>query len=221
MPERLAVYCGSNDGADPRYLDLAGRLGSGMAKRGIGLVYGGGHVGLMGAVADAVLEHGGTVAGVITEQLVRAEIAHRGLTSLDVVATMHERKARMAELADGFIALPGGLGTLDETVEMLTWNQLGLVAKPVVFLDDGDYFAGLFAFFDRCVDEMFMRGAHRVLAQRARSVDEAIAQALAPAPAPAYKWISPDEVTGQVKAIPPVDPPPEVPVDDDADGGAT
>lgn len=215
MADRLAVYCGSNAGADPRYLDIARRLGSGMARRGIGLVYGGGQVGLMGAVADAVIALGGEVHGVITDRLVRAEIAHQGVTTLETVRTMHERKARMAELADGFIALPGGFGTLDETVEMLTWNQLGLIAKPVVFLDEGDYFAGLFQFFDRSVADMFMRGAHRVLAQRARSVDEAIALALSPAPAPAYKWISPDEVTGQVRAIPPVGAPSE-PVGDEA-----
>ena len=146
----------------------------------------------MGAVADAVLEHGGEVVGVITDQLVRAEIAHLDVTTLEVVDSMHERKARMAELADGFIALPGGFGTLDEALELLTWNQLGLIAKPVVFLDVDGYFAGLFDFFDRAVEANFIRGAHRMLAQRARTVDEAVAIATAPTPETPHKWIDRD-----------------------------
>ena len=136
----------------------------------------------MGVVADAVLAAGGEVIGVITDHLVGAEIAHPALTALEVVDSMHERKARMAELSDGFVALPGGFGTLDETLEMLTWNQLGLLAKPVVFLDVAGFFAPLFDFFDRAVDAGFVRPAHRMLAQRARTVDEAIALAIAPAP---------------------------------------
>jgi uncharacterized protein (TIGR00730 family) len=186
------VFCGSNVGGSPEFIEHAQRLGSAIARRGLGLVYGGGHVGLMGAVADAVLAQGGEVVGVITEQLVRAEIAHGGLTSLEVVDSMHERKARMVELSAGFIALPGGFGTLDETLEILTWNQLGLVAKPVVFLDVEGYFGGLFEFFDRAVDAKFIRGAHRMLAQRARTVDEAVAIAIAPTPETPHKWIDRD-----------------------------
>ena len=192
MSVRIGVFCGSNVGGSPEFLDHAQRLGSAIARRGLGLVYGGGHVGLMGAVADAALEQGGEVVGVITDQLVRAEIAHLGVTSLEVVDSMHERKARMAELADGFVALPGGFGTLDETLEVLTWNQLGLIAKPVVFLDVDGYFAGLFDFFDRAVEASFIRGAHRMLAQRARTVDEAVAIAIAPTPETPHKWIDRD-----------------------------
>ena len=192
MSVRVGVFCGSNVGGSPEFIEHAQRLGSAIARRGLGLVYGGGHVGLMGAVADAVLANGGEVVGVITEQLVRAEIAHGGLTSLEVVDSMHARKARMVELSAGFVALPGGFGTLDETLEILTWNQLGLVAKPVVFLDVDGYFSGLFEFFDRAVDAKFIRGAHRMLAQRARTVDEAVAIAIAPTPETPHKWIDRD-----------------------------
>ena len=193
MSVRVGVFCGSNVGGSPEFIEHAQRLGSAIARRGLGLVYGGGHVGLMGAVADAVLADGGEVVGVITEQLVRAEIAHGGLTSLEVVDSMHERKARMVELSTGFVALPGGFGTLDETLEMLTWNQLGLVAKPVVFLDvDGYFAAAVRRSSTAAVDARFIRGAHRMLAQRARTVDEAIAIAIAPTPETPHKWIDRD-----------------------------
>jgi uncharacterized protein (TIGR00730 family) len=188
MSVRIGVFCGSNVGGSPKFVDTAQRLGSAIARRGLGLVYGGGHVGLMGAVADAALAHGGEVIGVITDQLVRAEIAHLGVTTLEVADSMHERKARMADLADGFVALPGGFGTLDETLEVLTWNQLGLIAKPVVFLDVDGYFSGLFDFFDQAVDASFIRGAHRMLAQRA------VAIATAPTPETPHKWIDRDAV---------------------------
>ena len=191
--DRIGVFCGSNAGSDPAFLEHAQRLGSAIARRNVGLVYGGGRVGLMGAVADAALEAGGEVVGVITDGLVRAEIAHLDVTTLEVVDSMHERKARMAELADGFIALPGGYGTLDETIELLTWNQLGLISKPVVFFDVGGFFERLLAFFDAAVDAGFVRPAHRMLAQRARSVDEAVAMALGPAPETPHKWIDRDE----------------------------
>ena len=194
MSVQVGVFCGSNVGGSPEYLEQARRLGSAIARRGMGLVYGGGRVGLMGAVADAVLEHGGEVTGVITDQLVGAEIAHPGVTVLEVVTTMHERKARMAEMSNGFIALPGGFGTLDETLEILTWNQLGLIAKPVAFLDVEGYFAGLFDFLDQAVEAQFVRGAHRMLAQRARTVDEAIAIVTGPSPETPHKWIDRDGV---------------------------
>lgn len=188
----LCVYCGSNHGNDPEYAHAATSLGTAMAMRGLRLVYGGGNVGLMGLLADAVLAGGGEVIGVIPEALQRAEVAHTGLTRLEVVATMHERKARMAALADGFVALPGGFGTFDEVIEMLTWTQLGLQERSVAFLDVNGFFEPLLAMFDRARDAGFVRSSHRMLAQRARSVDEAIALALAPAPATTHKWLDRD-----------------------------
>lgn len=170
-----------------------------MARRGISVVYGGGHVGLMGAVADAALAAGGEVIGVITDQLVSAEVAHRGLSSLEIVPDMHQRKARFEQLADGFIALPGGFGTLEEVIELLTWNQLGLIRKPVVLLDVNKYWAPLFDWMDAAVTSGFVRTSHRMLAQRAHTVDEALALALAPAPETPNKWI--DRDTGQVPII--------------------
>jgi uncharacterized protein (TIGR00730 family) len=156
------------------YRETAARLGREMGAAGIGLVYGGGHVGLMGTVADAVLGAGGEVTGVMTRALVDAEVAHAGLTTLEVVDTMHERKARMTELSDGVIALPGGFGTLDETFEVLTWNQLGITARPVVFLDVGGYYAELLRFVAGAVEAGFVRPEHGTMAQRATSVAEAI-----------------------------------------------
>jgi uncharacterized protein (TIGR00730 family) len=189
---RVCVYCGSNAGASPSFAEAARQLGSGLAHRGIGLVYGGGHVGLMGIVADAALAADGEVTGVITQQLVRAEVAHDGLTSLEVVPTMHERKARLTELADGFIVLPGGFGTVDEFAEALTWNQLGLIAKPVVFLDVDGYWSGLFDWMCNSVRAGFVRDSHRMLAQRTHTVDEAIALATGPVPDVGHKWIDRD-----------------------------
>jgi hypothetical protein len=192
VADRVGVFCGSNVGSDPTFVEQAARLGVAIAERGLGLVYGGGHVGLMGVVADGALGNGGEVIGVLTDVLVRAEIAHPALTHLEVVGSMHERKARMADLASGFIALPGGYGTLDETIELLTWNQLGLIVKPIVFLDIGDFFAPLFTFFDAAVEARFIRGEHRALAQRAESVDEAVEMAITPPPATGHKWIDRD-----------------------------
>jgi len=196
---RLCVYCGSNVGSSPVYVEAARQLGAALARRGIALVYGGGHVGLMGAVADAALEAGGEVIGIITEHLVAAEIAHLGLTSLEVVPDMHARKARFEALADGFVALPGGFGTLEELVEMLTWNQLGIVRKPVVLLDVERYWSALFEWMDASVEAGFVRSSHRMLAQRARTVDEAIALAMAPVPEMPNKWL--DRDTGPVPVI--------------------
>lgn len=196
----LCVYCGSNVGTSPVFGEAAHALGEAMARRGITLVYGGGHVGMMGIVADAALAAGGTVIGVITEQLRSAEVAHLELTTLEVVADMHQRKARFEQLADGFIGLPGGFGTVEELVEMLTWNQLGLVRKPVVLLDVDRFFTPLFDWMDVAVQEGFVRPSHRMLAQRAHTVDEALALALAPAPDAPAKWVSP-EVTGEIPAI--------------------
>ncbi len=190
--ERIGVFCGSNVGVDPQYAQQAGLLGATLAQRGLGLVYGGSQVGLMGVVADAVLANGGQAVGVLTAALVDAEIAHVDLTELEIVDSMHARKARMADLASGFIALPGGFGTLDETIELLTWNQLGLIAKPVVFLDVDGFFDPLFAFFADAVEAGFVRRAHLALAQRAGSVEEAIEMATAPVPDSPHKWIDRD-----------------------------
>ena len=191
-PTALCVYCGSNAGADPAAAEAAAALGTAIANRGLRLVYGGGNVGLMGIVADAALDAGGEVIGVIPEHLQRAEVAHEGLTRLEIVGSMHERKARLADLADGFIAMPGGFGTLDEVVEMLTWNQLGLQAKPVVLLDVNGFFGALFDLFDGLVEAGFLRPAHRLLAQRAYGVDEAVALALSPVPVTPHKWLDRD-----------------------------
>jgi len=189
---RLCLYCGSNAGSSPAFTDAARQFGAAVARRGIGLVYGGGRVGLMGAAAEAALEGGGEVIGVITEQLIGAEVAHFDVTRLEVVPTMHERKARLCDLADGFVVLPGGFGTVDEFAEMLTWNQLGIVAKPVVLLDVDGYWAPLLEWMNRAVECGFVRASHRMLAQRALSVDEAIALALAPVPDTPHKWLDRD-----------------------------
>ncbi|HEY8548775.1 MAG TPA: TIGR00730 family Rossman fold protein [Vicinamibacterales bacterium] len=160
---RVAVFCGSSTGTHPDYLEAARRLGHGIAARGLALVYGGARVGLMGALADAALEAGGRVIGVIPGSLVEREIAHTGLDDLRVVSTMHERKALMASLADAFVALPGGMGTLDEMCEILTWAQLGLHAKPCGFVNVRGYWDPFFAFLDTAVSSGFLRASHREL----------------------------------------------------------
>ena len=172
-----------------------------MARRSLGLVYGGGHVGLMGVLADSVLANGGEVIGVITEQLVDAEVAHAGLTALEIVTHDARAQARGSrQLSDGFIALPGGFGTIEEVFEMLTWNQLGIVRKPVVLLDINHYWSPLFDWMDASVEAGFVRSAHRMLAQRARTVEEAIALALSPVPETPSKWL--DRDTGPIPIIP-------------------
>ncbi|MDQ3057484.1 MAG: TIGR00730 family Rossman fold protein [Pseudomonadota bacterium] len=157
----VCVYCGSNAGSKPIYAERAIALGSELARQNIRLVYGGGNVGLMGIVADAVLGGGGEVTGVIPQQLVDREVAHRGVTQLEIVSSMHERKARMFDLSDGFIALPGGFGTLDEMFEMLTWRQLGLGDKPCAFLDVDGFYTPLIAMMDRMVEERFLHAEQR------------------------------------------------------------
>jgi uncharacterized protein (TIGR00730 family) len=190
---RVCVFCGSSRGATPAYAAAATDLGTTLAAKGIGLVYGGGDVGLMGVVADAALAAGGTVTGVIPEALVAKEIAHAGLTELRVTGSMHERKALMADLADGFIALPGGLGTFDELCEILTWGQLGLHAKPVVLLDVDGFWAPFGARLDGAVAAGFLRPSHRDLAHVAASVGEALARLESPPPPPMHKWIDKDD----------------------------
>ncbi|KZC38505.1 MULTISPECIES: TIGR00730 family Rossman fold protein [Rhodanobacter] len=161
QPTAICVYCGSNSGRHPEYAEQAHAFGTEMARRGIALVYGGGNVGLMGVVADAVLAGGGRVVGVIPRQLVELEVAHPGLTELVVVETMHQRKTRMYELSDAFVALPGGFGTMDEMFEMLTWAQLGLHRYPCAFLDVRGYYRDLRTLMAHMVDESFVKAAQR------------------------------------------------------------
>ncbi|MBU1040115.1 MAG: TIGR00730 family Rossman fold protein [Proteobacteria bacterium] len=160
---RICVFLGSNPGTSPAYLAATRALGAELARRGLATVYGGAKVGLMGELADSALAAGGEVIGIIPEALRDKELAHQGLTSLKVVASMHERKAAMADLADGFIALPGGLGTLEELCEVLTWAQLGFHKKPCGLLDVGGYYAPLCTFLDHAVAEGFVMPAHRAM----------------------------------------------------------
>jgi uncharacterized protein (TIGR00730 family) len=174
--ERLCVFSGSSPGAHPDYVLAAEELGRALADRDVVLVYGGASVGLMGAVADAALDAGGEVVGVIPQALIDREIAHPGLSDLRVVSSMHERKALMAELSDGFVALPGGMGTLEELFEVYTWTQLGLHSKPLGLFDVRSYFAKLVAFLDHTVEERFLTVEHRemlVVEQRAEALLEA------------------------------------------------
>ena len=159
----LCVFCGSSPGASSVYRAAAEQLGAVLARERVRVVYGGGHVGLMGAVADAALAAGGEVIGVIPQHMVDREVAHRGLTELRVVQSMHERKALMAELSDGFVALPGGLGTLEELFEVWTWGQLGLHRKPYGLLDVAHFFQPLLAFLDHQTAERFVRAEHRAM----------------------------------------------------------
>ncbi|NZA25938.1 TIGR00730 family Rossman fold protein [Luteimonas sp. SJ-92] len=185
----LCVYCGSNSGLDPAHAGRAAALGQRLARDGIRLVYGGGNIGLMGIVADAVLEAGGEVTGVIPQQLVDLEVAHRGVTSLEIVGSMHERKLRMFDLADGFVALPGGFGTLEEIVEMLTWRQLGIGSKPCAFLDSDGFWSPLVAMFDRMVAEQFLHPDQRQDLWIGNDVDALLAWMRAYEPAQASKWL--------------------------------
>lgn len=159
--KRLAVYCGSATPADPAYVQLAQMVGRTLARRGIGVVYGGGRLGLMGAVADAALAEGGEVIGIIPEALVGAEVAHRGCTELRVVPGMHERKRLFTDLSDGFVTLPGGVGTMDELWEAISWAQLGYHHKPVGLLNAAGFYDHLVAFNQHMVDVGFIREAHR------------------------------------------------------------
>ena len=171
---RLAVYCGSSPGADPSFADAARALGVEMARRGIGLVYGGGRLGLMGIVADAVLDSGGEAYGVIPQALIDLEVAHTGLTELHIVTTMHERKAMMTELTDAFLALPGGIGTLDELFEVWTWNALGYHAKPFALLNVGGFWDNLVELMDHVMESGFMSPTRRAQLLVTDDIDEAL-----------------------------------------------
>jgi len=169
--KRLAVYCGSTTPADPVYLDIARDVGRGLAERGIGVVYGGGRLGLMGAVADSALAAGGEVIGVIPQALVDAEVAHRGLSELHVVPGMHARKQLFTDLADGFVTIPGGTGTMDELWEALSWSQLGYHADPVGLLNAANYYDALIAFWAKMGEVGFLRPQHRDLLIVADTLD--------------------------------------------------
>ena len=185
----VCVYCGSNAGSRPVYAERAAELGKRLAADGLAVVYGGGNVGLMGIVADAALAAGGDVIGVIPDQLVGWEVAHRGVTRLEVVANMHERKARMFDLSDAFVALPGGFGTMDEMFEMLTWRQLGLGDKPCAFLDVDGFYAPLVAMMDRMVAERFLHEDQRRDLWHGDDLDALFAWMRDYTPARADKWL--------------------------------
>jgi uncharacterized protein (TIGR00730 family) len=180
----ICVYCGASGGVDRRFLDAATELGHTAASRGLRLVFGGGHVGLMGRMADAALKAGGEVHGVIPQALMDRELGHAGVTRLHVVSSMHARKEKMFDLSDAFLALPGGIGTLDETIEVLTWKQLGFHDKPIAILDLGGYWAPLLGLIDTVIARGFAPAATAKLYHVAPTVEAAFA-ALARAPVPA------------------------------------
>lgn len=191
--KRLCVFSGSSSGARKDYAAAADRFGRLLARRGLGLVYGGASIGLMGAVADAALAEGGEVIGVIPRALVKKEVVHEGLPDLRVVDSMHERKALMAKLADGFVALPGGLGTLEEFCEILTWAQLGIHRKPAGLLNVGGYFEPLLRFLDHIVYERFMRPEHRAMVLVEEEPELLIDSIQRYRPAEQKKWLDQEE----------------------------
>lgn len=191
MPGKLktiCVNCASSPGAHPDYAEASRELGKLLAQKGISLVYGGADVGLMGAVADSALAHGGKVVGVITEQL-NQKVGHKKLGELHVVTTMHERKTKMFEMSGGFIVMPGGLGTLEEAMEVMTWAQLGHHSKPVGFLNVRGYFDRLMDFLDHAVDQRFLKKEHRQMLLVASRPDLLLEAMEAYVPAPVEKWI--------------------------------
>jgi len=188
--KRVCVFCGANAGLRSEYRIAAQTLAGALARRGLGLVYGGGNVGLMGALADAMLEAGGKVIGVIPQALVAKEVAHRGVTELHIVDTMHQRKAMMNELSDAFIALPGGFGTLEEFFEILTWSQLGIHGKPSGLLNVSGYYDSLLVMLDHAVVERFLRPAHRELVISDADADSLLQRLASFAPVQAGKWVN-------------------------------
>jgi uncharacterized protein (TIGR00730 family) len=190
---RLCVFCGSSSGSRPAYAAAARALGEALARRGLGLVTGGGRVGLMGVIADASMGAGGEVIGVIPEALAAKEVAHAGLTELRVVGSMHERKAMMAELSDGFVALPGGFGTLEEFFEVLTWAQLGLHPKPCALLNVAGFYAPLLALLDHAVAEGFVKPIHRALVLVEEEPERLLDRIRDYRPPVVQRWIEPEE----------------------------
>lgn len=191
MPDlrRVCVFCASSPGSRPLYGEVAAATGALLAANDIGVVYGGGAVGLMGIVADAALAAGGEVTGVIPDDLFAREVGHAGVSDLRVVASMHERKQLMFDLADGFVALPGGLGTLEEVFEVLTWAQLGMHVKPIAVLDVAGYYEPLLAFLDRAVDERLVRAEHRRMLLHGGDPAEVLERMRGYQPPVVEKWI--------------------------------
>lgn len=190
---RIAVFCGSSTGSDPSHAAAAREVGALLAAEGIGLVYGGGAVGLMGVLADATLEAGGEVTGVIPRDLWDKEVGHAGLTELLVVDSMHERKLAMADRADAFIALPGGVGTFEEVFEAITWTQLGIHTKPVGFLDVAGFYQPLLSFLDDTVDAGFVRSGHREMIVSATSPGEMLLRLRSWTAIDIPKWLDRDQ----------------------------
>jgi uncharacterized protein (TIGR00730 family) len=186
----VTVYCGSNPGADPAFADATRELARLLASADVRIVYGGGHVGLMGILADAAMEAGGEVIGVMPQALIDREIGHRGLTDLRVVDSMHERKALMAELGDAFIALPGGIGTLEELIEVYTWSQLGLHRKPLGVLNVAGFYDTLAAFLDHAVQERFLRPQQRAVLAFEAEPEALLARLAGAEPPPLAKWLT-------------------------------
>lgn len=189
----VCVFCGSNPGHHPVYAAGARAMGAEIAKRGLTLVYGGGAVGLMGIVANAALDAGGEVHGVIPKALRDKEIGHIGLTRLEIVDTMHTRKARMAELSDGFIAMPGGIGTFEELFEIWTWGQLGIHAKPLALLNVAGFYDPLAVFLDRTTEEGFLKPNHRAMVMTDTEPATLLDRMQAYVPAATYKWIEKEQ----------------------------
>ena len=189
----LCIYCGSSLGKSPAYSAAAKVLGNELVSRGIRLVYGGASVGIMGVIADTVLAGGGQVVGVIPQALVDKEVSHQGLTELLVVDSMHTRKARMAELSDGFVALPGGFGTLEELFEGLTWSQLGFHRKPIGLLNVEGYYDHLLAFLQQCVDQQFLKNQHHELLLASTDVKQLLDELTSFKPLIGDKWIGEGE----------------------------
>lgn len=192
--KRICVFCGSNKGVRPIYVTAAQAMAQAMVKRNIGLVYGGGNIGLMGVIADEMLAQGGEVIGVIPRSLVQREVAHHHLTQQHIVNTMHERKALMAELSDGFIAMPGGMGTFDEFCEILTWAQLGIHQKPCGVLNVENYFTPLLTMFDHAVAEGFLHASHRALVLEADAPESLLDAFAGFQPQYVQKWLDLNKV---------------------------
>ena len=191
--KQVCIFCGSYSGSQPIYMTAAHQMGMGLAQRGLGLVYGGGRVGLMGAVADGTIAGSGKVTGIIPQSLVDRELAHVGLSKLHVVTSMHARKAMMAEIADAFIAMPGGFGTLDELFEIITWAQLGIHYKPIALLNIGGYFDPLLTFIEHMATEGFIKPEHRGAILVKNDVDSLLDTLLSYQPPQLEKWLKKPE----------------------------
>jgi uncharacterized protein (TIGR00730 family) len=192
--KHLCVFCGSNPGTDPAYMEAAAKTGAYLAGSGIGLVFGGGRVGMMGRVADTVMENGGEVIGIIPKDLADKEVAHKNLTELHIVGSMHERKRMMAKTSDGFIAMPGGFGTFEEICEMITWSQLGFQSKPCGILNVNGYYDDLVALFSNAVDKGFVRPGHIEIVIVRNEIEELVAAMKEFERPDIEKWLDKDSI---------------------------